>query len=159
MARFWLGGMRLTNSLGLNLAVCELRDKCRSLHFLACRWESGPRYRGVYELHIHARLFCPRGGSPSEAVKAGQNSKPWLTDCLRSRSIHSLEVGLYNNQWVVSETPWLTGCGNPIQEGLGPPNLFGVGLVTPVALVVLEYPAEGNHRVAQRSWCPTSGEQ
>ena len=37
--------------------------------------------------------FCPRGGSPSEAVKAGQNSKPWLTDCLRSRSIHSLEVG------------------------------------------------------------------
>ena len=55
------------------------------------------------------------------------------------------------------ETPWLTGCGNPIQEGLGPPNLFGVGLATPVALVVLEYPAEGNHRVAQRSWCPTSG--
>ena len=101
MARFWLGGLRLTNSLGLNLAVCELRDKCRSLHFPACRWESGPRYRGVYELHIHARLFCPRGGSPSEAVKAGQNSKPWLTDCLRSGSIHSLEVGLCNNQWVV----------------------------------------------------------
>ena len=103
MARFGLGGMRLTNSLGLNLAVCELRDKCRSLHLLACRWESGPRYRGVYELHIHARLFCPRGGSPSEAVKAGQNSRPWLTDCLRSRSTYSLEVGMYNNQWVVSK--------------------------------------------------------
>ena len=42
------------------------------------------------------------------------------------------------------ETSWLTGCGNPIQEGLGPPNLFGFGLATPVALVVLEYPAEGN---------------
>ena len=47
--------------------------------------------------------FALGGGSPSEAVKAGQNSRPWLTDCLRSRSTHSLEVGMYNNQWVVTK--------------------------------------------------------
>ena len=58
---WWLEADKI---IGPHLAVCELRDKCRSLHFPAFRWESGPRYRGVYELHIHARLFCPRGGEP-----------------------------------------------------------------------------------------------
>ena len=94
MARFGLGGVRLTNSLGLNLAVCELRDKCRSLHFLACRWESGPRYRGVYELHIHARLFCPRGGALLRQLKLVRTPGPG--------SLTVLGVG--------PPTPWKLAC-------------------------------------------------
>ena len=103
MARFGLGGMRLTNSLGLNLAVCEFEGQVSLPALSSLQMGEWAPLKGVYELHIHARLFCPRGGSPSEAVKAVRTPGPGSLDCLRSRSTHSLEVGMYNNQWVVSK--------------------------------------------------------
>ena len=49
--------------IGPHLAVCELRDKCRSLHFLACRWRVGPA-EGAFTNCTSMLACCALGGEP-----------------------------------------------------------------------------------------------